>query len=271
MNAMVPATQQPEQAQQSNGAALYRMSTDAAAICRDIVVATAKNIGGRNYVCVEGWMAIALAHGCVASSGDVVRHPDGSVSAIGRIIRLDSGIVISSAEGYVGADEPTWFGGEVTDRYGKTKVMPRRADFAIRAMAQTRAISRAARSAFAHVVVMMNAGLSTTPAEEVPHGGFDDHRAEARRRQEEEEAPPPPPRKQTQAEWLDDLDLELARAQDERTVGEIIGREAVKKATAMFKNGSAARLNSMIDAALKRVSTIPFDPETGEVQDTAGA
>ena len=39
-------------------------------------------------------------------------------------------------------------------------------------MAQTRAISRACRSAFAHVVVMMNAGLSTTPAEEVPLGGF---------------------------------------------------------------------------------------------------
>jgi hypothetical protein len=40
-------------------------------------------------------------------------------------------------------------------------------------MAQTRAISRACRSAFAHVVVMMNAGLSTTPAEEVPYDGFD--------------------------------------------------------------------------------------------------
>lgn len=40
-------------------------------------------------------------------------------------------------------------------------------------MAQTRAMSRACRSAFAHVVVMMNAGLATTPAEEVPHDGFD--------------------------------------------------------------------------------------------------
>jgi hypothetical protein len=34
-------------------------------------------------------------------------------------------------------------------------------------MAQTRAISRVCRSAFAHVVVMMNANLSTTPAEEM--------------------------------------------------------------------------------------------------------
>src|SRR3546814_13737348 len=41
-------------------------------------------------------------------------------------------------------------------------------------MAQTRAISRACRSAFAHVVVMIDADLATTPAEEVPDGGFID-------------------------------------------------------------------------------------------------
>jgi hypothetical protein len=41
-------------------------------------------------------------------------------------------------------------------------------------MAQTRAISRACRSAFAFVVTMMDAGLETTPAEEVPQDGFSD-------------------------------------------------------------------------------------------------
>lgn len=99
---------------------------------------------------------------------------------------MSDGAVIAEAEGFVGEDEPTWFGGTVT-AYGKTKVLPKRADYAIRAMAQTRAISRACRSAFAHVVVMMNAGLSTTPAEEVPLEGFDNEprnvtppRAEAR-------------------------------------------------------------------------------------------
>jgi hypothetical protein len=35
-------------------------------------------------------------------------------------------------------------------------------------MAQTRAISRVCRSAFAHVVVLIDKELSTTPAEEVP-------------------------------------------------------------------------------------------------------
>jgi hypothetical protein len=41
-------------------------------------------------------------------------------------------------------------------------------------MAQTRAISRACRSAFAFIVTYMDAGLETTPAEEVPHEGFAD-------------------------------------------------------------------------------------------------
>jgi len=146
----------------------YRASTDAATLCKDIVVATANTIQGRKYVRVEGWQAIAIAHGCTGSARDVERV-EGGVRAIGEIRRMSDGVVIAEAEGFVGEDEPTWYGGKQG-----SKTLPKRADYAIRAMAQTRAISRAARSAFAHVVVMMNAGLSTTPAEEVPFGGFDD-------------------------------------------------------------------------------------------------
>lgn len=149
---------------------IYRQSTDAATMCKEIVVNTAVNIQGRKYVKVEGWQAIALAHGCVASAKDVEKTENG-FKAIGEIRRMSDGLVISTAEGFVGKDETTWFGG--TDARGKSR--PSRAEYAIRAMAQTRAISRACRSAFAHVVVMMNAGLQTTPAEEVPEGGFDDH------------------------------------------------------------------------------------------------
>src|SRR3546814_11290148 len=77
----------------------------------------------------------------------------------------------------------SWFGGTMKawkwgERRGEKifydKEMPKRAAYAIRAMAQTRAISRACRSAFAHVVVMIDADLATTPAEEVPDGGFID-------------------------------------------------------------------------------------------------
>lgn len=143
---------------QATGPALFRASTDAAGLCKEIVVATARNIQGRKYVQVEGWQAIAIAHGCVASAGSVERI-DGGYRAIGKVIRMDSGQEIATAEGFVGDDESMW---------------AKRPEYARRAMAQTRAISRACRSAFAHVVVMMNAGLSTTPAEEVPPGGFDD-------------------------------------------------------------------------------------------------
>lgn len=157
--------------EQSN-AEVYRASTDAAELCKGIVVASAMEIQGRKYVKVEGWQAIAIAHGCTASARGVERV-EGGVKAIGEIRRMSDGAVIAEAEGFVGEDEPTWYGGVVTS-YGKTKTLPKRPDYAIRAMAQTRAISRAGRSAFAHVVVMMNAGLSTTPAEEVPDGGFED-------------------------------------------------------------------------------------------------
>lgn len=147
---------------QPTGVEHYRASTNAAGLCKDIVVASAQNIGGRKYVRVEGWQAIAVAHGCVASSGDLKKTEEGGYSAVGTVRRMDTGDIIASAEGYVGPDEPTWFGGK-----SGSKTLPKRPDYAIRAMAQTRAISRACRSAFAHVVVLMNAGLETTPAEEM--------------------------------------------------------------------------------------------------------
>ncbi len=140
------------------GAITFRQATDVAGMCKAIVTETAVRIQNRRYVRVEGWQAIAVAHGCVASARDVERI-QGGVRAIGEVKRGTDGMVLATAEGFVGDDEATW---------GK------REEYAKRAMAQTRAISRACRSAFAHVVVLMNAGLETTPAEEVPEGGFRD-------------------------------------------------------------------------------------------------
>ena len=135
----------------SSGQDAFRISTDAAQLCKQIVVATAKPIKGKRFVGVEGWQAIALAHGCVASSGQVERVETG-FRALGKVIRMSDGQTLSTAEGFVGDDEPMWAS---------------RPEYARRAMAQTRSISRACRSAFAHVVVMMQAGLETTPAEEM--------------------------------------------------------------------------------------------------------
>jgi hypothetical protein len=132
-------------------AELVQRAARAADATREIVERTAQRIQGRRYVRVEGWQAIALAHGCCASARDVERTETG-FRAIGEIRRLDTGAVVSTAEGFVGDDESTW---------------SKRPEFARRAMAQTRAISRAARSAFAHVVILISSDLCTTPAEEM--------------------------------------------------------------------------------------------------------
>jgi hypothetical protein len=141
-------------------------ATDVAGVCSEIVKRTARFIQGRKYVQVEGWQSIAAAYGCVASSIKVERI-EGGIRAIGELHRISDGSLLATAEGFVGEDEATWFGGELTDKWGKTKKLPKRDDFAIRAMAQTRAISRVCRSAFAFVVVLIDANFSTTPAEEM--------------------------------------------------------------------------------------------------------
>ena len=129
----------------------HRAATDAAGVCREIVTKTAQSIQGRKYVRVEGWQAIANAFGCVASAVDV-RKVEGGIAAVGQVRRVADGALLATAEGFVGDDEKTWAS---------------RNEFARRAMAQTRAISRACRSAFAFVVVLMDANLETTPAEEM--------------------------------------------------------------------------------------------------------
>jgi hypothetical protein len=134
-----------------NGVDAYRMSTNAATVCGEIVRATAQTIQGKKYVRVEGWQAIAIAHGCSASSC-AVEVVEGGIRATGQVRRMDTGQVIAEAEGFVGDDERMWAG---------------RPMFARRAMAQTRAISRACRSAFAHVVILIDKDLGTTPAEEM--------------------------------------------------------------------------------------------------------
>jgi hypothetical protein len=144
-----------------NASQLMRRATDVAGVCKEIVLKTAVQIQGRKYVKCEGWMSIATAHGCIAGSRDV-KKVEGGWTAIGEIRRISDGALLAQAEGFVGVDE--------------TKTWAQRPEYACRAMAQTRAISRACRAAFAHVVVLMDAGLSTTPAEEVPETGFVDEK-----------------------------------------------------------------------------------------------
>jgi hypothetical protein len=152
---------------------------DAAKVCREIVKACAVNIGGRRYVPIEGWQTIGAAFGCVLSAGEV-EAIEGGIRARGRVIRAHDGAVIAEAEGFIGDDEKTWAA---------------RPLYARRAMAQTRAMSRAARGAFAFVVTLIDKNLNPVPAEEVPDGGFPEPRRTAaappRRTRQAAAAPPP--------------------------------------------------------------------------------
>jgi hypothetical protein len=155
--------QEENQLATTDPAQMMKISSDVAAVCAEIVKKTAIQIQGRQYVRVEGWQALATAHGCVAGAPAVERTPTG-FRAIGELRRLSDGALLAQSEGFVGEDELTWFGG--TDPRGNFR--PPRPEYAIRAMAQTRAISRVCRSAFAHCIVLIDADLSTTPAEEIP-------------------------------------------------------------------------------------------------------
>ena len=135
----------------TNPGTLMTQATDVAGVCKQIVTRTAQSIQGRKYVRVEGWQSIAAAYGCVASAINVELLESG-IRAIGELRRVSDGAVLATAEGFVGNDEKTWAG---------------RPEYARRAMAQTRAISRVCRSAFAFVVVLIDGNMSTTPAEEM--------------------------------------------------------------------------------------------------------
>jgi hypothetical protein len=136
----------------TNPVEMIRQATDVAGACKAIVVKAACTISGRKYIKIEGWQSLAVAHGCILSAKDVQRI-EGGYRATGEVRRISDGAVLATAEGFLGDDEKTW---------------ANRGEYAKRAMVQTRAMSRAGRSAFAHVVVMMDAGLETTPAEEIP-------------------------------------------------------------------------------------------------------
>lgn len=153
-----------------------RIGTDIAGVCGAIVQQTAMQIGKRKYVKVEGWQAIASAAGCGVSVVAVNEELNG-FTAWAEVRRLSDNALVGRAEGYVGDDEDEW---------SKKPV------YAKRAMAQTRATSRACRSAFAFIVVLIDANLSTTPAEEVPSEGFDEPTSPIRPPSAHSQRPSPP-------------------------------------------------------------------------------
>lgn len=173
---------------------LFRQATDLAHICRDAVMKSVREIAGRNYLEVEGWIAIAWASGFTPSI-KLVEETEKGIRAVAVLKRDTDGAELSSAEGFVGRDEPDWYGGTVTrlDKKSRTPTMKtftleKRNDHAIRAMAQTRAISRVVCNKYRHVVRLIDAGLSTVPAEEM--AGAEDLEPQTPPQQREEKKAP---------------------------------------------------------------------------------
>lgn len=133
---------------------VVRRGEQVAQACRAIVVQCSMALQGKRYIKAEGWQALAAANGLSPRISVVEELDGGDIRAVCDLVRLSDGEIVASSEGYVGVDEPMW---------------ARRPKYARRAMAQTRATSRACRSALAWVVPLLNAGLETTPAEEMPH------------------------------------------------------------------------------------------------------
>lgn len=111
------------------------------------------NIQGKEYVRVEGWTLLGSMLGvfpvCVWTK-PVEGGWEARVEA-----RTLSGALVGAAEAQCLSEERNW--GD-------------RDDYALRSMAQTRATSKAMRLPLGFVVAL--AGFQTTPAEEVPAGGF---------------------------------------------------------------------------------------------------
>ena len=139
-------------AEQEAPAGVMGRGAAVAAACRQIVLSTTMDLRGKKYIRAEGWQALAAANGLSPRISMVEEMTNGDIRAVCDLIRLSDGETVASSEGFVGPDEPMWQG------------RPRDAR---RGMAQTRATSRACRSALAWIVPLLDADLSTTPAEEM--------------------------------------------------------------------------------------------------------
>jgi hypothetical protein len=141
----------------------WHKSTKVAEFCKAIVEATAINLGGKRYIPIEGWQSIAAAWGCTPSTEEPQRTEDGY--RVKALLKRDmDGMILSTAYGFVGDDEPLW---------------AKRTRHANEGMAQTRAMSRVCANKFRFIPVLMKIeNLATTPFEEMP--GVDDHPSHSR-------------------------------------------------------------------------------------------
>ncbi len=143
---------------------LIAEATEKAAAVKDVIERQGlfSLISGKKYVQVEGWVTLAAMYGLVPSIESTTQIPagPGGWEAKAELRRMDTGMVLATAEAECGTEgDGDWL---------------TRASYAQRSMAETRAVSKVCRIALSWVIVL--AGYSVTPAEEVPRDGFQDRR-----------------------------------------------------------------------------------------------
>lgn len=126
----------------------------AAAALRDKVFSKIKPavIQGKQYPLVEHWTTVASFYGITPKVTETKYVEYGGAKgweAYAEAIRADSGLVVSRAEAMCMDDEPRWKGRPIHQ---------------LRAMAQTRAVSRCLRNVFSRIMVL--AGVEPTPADD---------------------------------------------------------------------------------------------------------
>lgn len=105
--------------------------------------------GGKPHVFVEGWQFLASQFGLIPDV-EWTKELDDGWEARAALRRLSDGVVIAHGDGECRRTESNW---------------KNRDSYAIRSMAQTRAVSKVCRIALSSVMVM--AGFNATPAEEM--------------------------------------------------------------------------------------------------------
>lgn len=137
--------------QAGSPAALVQGAREMAGALADVIERQqlATLIQGRKHVNVEGWTTLAVMLGVVAREVQTTEQ-DGIYTAVVELIRMNDGACISRASAECG-DESPW---------------NKRARYARRSMAQTRATGKACRLAFSWIMAL--AGYDPSPAEEMP-------------------------------------------------------------------------------------------------------
>lgn len=114
-------------------------------------------ISGRKYVKVEGWVPLARMNGVIPREISNEQQEDGRYIARVQLVRVADGTVLTEASSECGGPEE--------------EMWQKRAPYARRSMAATRATGKACRLAYSWIIAL--GGYEPTPAEEMPTNGDD--------------------------------------------------------------------------------------------------